>query len=119
MLWQNSSQTLESRLGLKGSPHLNSLKRLIAAALCLMISPLPALCQQAASGHAGQIKALIPAATRNAKTAKVRDDLEWNDLLKTEKSGRVRAGLTDGSILSGGSKRELRVVQHDAASQKT
>ena len=98
---------------------MNSLKRLTAAALCLMISPFPALCQQAASGHAGEIKALIPAATRNAKAAKVRDDLDWNDLLKTEKSGRVRAGLTDGSILSVGSNSELRVVQHDAASQQT
>ena len=31
----------------------------------------------------------------------------------------MRAGLTDGSILSVGSNSELRVVQHDAASQQT
>jgi hypothetical protein len=94
-------------------------KRLIAAVLCLLLSPLPALCESPASDHAGQINALIPAATRNAKPAKVRDDLQWNDLLKTEKTGRVRAGLADGSILSVGSNSELRVVQHDAASQQT
>jgi len=78
------------------------------------------LCAPPAGGQAaGQISALIPLATRNAKPAKVKDDLEWNDLLKTEQKGRLRAGLTDGSILSLGSNSELRVVQHDAASQQT
>ena len=81
------------------------------------MSPLPALC--AGAQTAGQISALIPAATRNAQPAKVKDDLSWNDLLKTEQKGRLRAGLTDGSILSLGSNSELRVVQHDAASQQT
>ena len=85
-----------------------------------MLSTLPALCAPAAAGQpAGQIRALIPAATRNANPAKVNDGLEWNDLLKTEQKGRLRAGLTDGSILSLGSNSELRVVQHDAASQQT
>jgi ferric-dicitrate binding protein FerR (iron transport regulator) len=82
-----------------------------------MLSPLPALC--AGSQTAGQISALIPSATRNAQPAKVKDDLSWNDLLKTEQKGRLRAGLTDGSILSLGSNSELRVVQHDSASQQT
>src|SRR3989475_4780118 len=88
--------------------------------LCLLISPLPALCAPPAGGRiAGQISALIPSTTRNAQPAKVKDDLSWNDLLKTEQKGRLRAGLTDGSILSLGSNSELRVVQHDAASQQT
>jgi ferric-dicitrate binding protein FerR (iron transport regulator) len=98
---------------------LTTCKRLIAVVLCFLLSPLPAISQQAAGDHAGQIKALIPAATRNAKPAKVKDDVDWNDLLKTEKSGRLRASLKDGSILSVGSNSELRVVQHDAASQQT
>jgi hypothetical protein len=81
---------------------------------------MPALCAPPAGGQpAGQIRALIPKATRNATVAKVNDDLEWNDLLKTEQKGRLRVGLTDGSILSLGSNSELRVVQHDAASQQT
>jgi hypothetical protein len=96
------------------------LKRLIAGALCLLLSPLPVLCQSGAvDQHAGQINALIPAATRNAKPAKAKDDLQWNDLLKTDHGGRLRAGLADGSILSLGSNSELKVVQHDAASQQT
>jgi ferric-dicitrate binding protein FerR (iron transport regulator) len=82
-----------------------------------MLSPLPALC--AGGQNAGAISALIPSATRNSVPAKVKDDLVWNDLLKTEQKGRVRASLTDGSILSLGSNSELRVVQHDAASQQT
>ncbi len=85
-----------------------------------MLSPLPVLCAPAGTSQtAGQISALIPSATRNALPAKVKDDLLWNDLLKTEQKGRLRAGLTDGSILSLGSNSELRVVQHDAASQQT
>src|SRR5882672_12081537 len=85
-----------------------------------MLSPLPALCAPPAGGQtAGQISALIPSATRNSVPARVKDDLVWNDLLKTEQKGRVRASLTDGSILSLGSNSELRVVQHDAASQQT
>jgi hypothetical protein len=74
----------------------------------------------AAGGQrAGQINALMPAATRNDKPAKAKDDLDWNDVLKTTASGRVRAGLSDGSILSLGPNSELKVVQHDAASQQT
>jgi FecR protein len=92
-------------------------RRLIAAVLCLFLSPLPASC--APGDHAGQINALVPAASRNSAPAKVKDDLQWNDLLQTGSSGRLRAGLADGSILSLGSSSELRVVQHDAASQQT
>ena len=110
------AQEIEVRKG----PDLIPFRSFIAGLLCLLLSLLPALCQSPAGGQAaGQIRALIPLATRNAKTAKVNDGLEWNDLLRTEQKGRVRAGLTDGSILSLGSNSELRVVQHDAASQQT
>ena len=88
--------------------------------LCLLLSPLPSFCAPPDAGqHAGQINALVPAAMRNNSTAKVKDDLNWNDLLKTQQNGRVRAGLADGSILSVGSNSELQVVQHDGASQQT
>jgi len=88
--------------------------------MCFLLSTLPVLSEpQAAGQRAGQVDAVIPAAMRNDKTAKVKDELQWNDLLKTTHSGRVRAGLTDGSILSVGSDSELRVVQHDGASQQT
>lgn len=96
------------------------LKRGIASFLCCLLAALPVLGEPQASGqHAGQIDALIPAATKNAQAATVKEELQWNDLLATEHTGRVRAGLADGSLLSLGSDSELRVVQHDAASQQT
>jgi hypothetical protein len=95
-------------------------RRLTAVFVSFLLSPLSAFCEPQGGGqHAGQINAMIPAATRNAQTAKAKDELLWNDLLKTEHSGRVRAGLTDGSILSLGSDSELHIVQHDGTSQQT
>lgn len=97
-----------------------ALRRFIAIFLACVTAAMPALSQpQGEAQRAGQITALIPAATRNAQTAKPNDELHWNDLLKTEHSGRVRVGLTDGSILSLGSDSELRVVQHDSATQQS
>ncbi len=95
-------------------------KRMTAVALCILLLDLPVLGgPRPADQRAGQIDALIPAATRNDVAAKAKDDLDWNDLLKTAKSGRIRASLLDGSILSVGSSSELRVVEHDAATQQT
>src|SRR5580658_7400192 len=99
---------------------MNLLKRILVGPLCLLLCSLPVLASpQTGAQHAGQISAMIPAATRNSQPAKVKDDLQWNDVLKTTHSGRVRAGLDDGSILSLGSDSELRIVQHDSASQQT
>jgi hypothetical protein len=96
---------------------LNTLYRFVALLLCLAISPLQLLAADAQT--AGQVSALIPAATRNDKPAKAKDAVYWNDLLKTAAAGRLRASLSDGSILSLGSNSEIKVVQHDAASQQT
>ena len=100
---------------------MNSFKHFVVALLCFLLAYLPVMAEpQAAAGQqAGQINALIPAATRNSQMASVKEELDWNDLLKTEQTGRVRAGLNDGSILSVGSSSELRIVQHDATSQQT
>ncbi len=96
----------------------------LAVFLCYLLSPLAmfAVPQGAPGGSsqpAGQITALIPTATRNSAPAKVKDDVHWNDLIKTERSGRARIGLSDGSILSVGSNSELKIVQHDPNSQQT
>jgi hypothetical protein len=99
---------------------MSHFRRATAILVCFLISPLTGLAEpQGGTQRAGEIDALIPAATRNSQPTKAKDDIDWNDLLKTERSGRVRAGLTDGSILSVGSDSELRVVQHDATSQQT
>ncbi len=99
---------------------MNYFRRATAILVCFLISPLAGMAQpQSGSQRAGQIQALIPAATRNSQPTKAQDEIDWNDLLKTAHAGRLRAGLTDGSILSVGSDSELRVVQHDATSQQT
>lgn len=92
------------------------IKQILAIVLSLLLTGLPAF---AADQTAGKITALIPAASRNSQPAQARDTLDWNDLLQTTQTGRLRAGLNDGSILSLGSNSELRVVQHDAATQQT
>jgi len=95
-------------------------RRVGASLLCCLLCVLPVLGQsQAAGQRAGQIDAMIPAASVNSQTAQVKEPLQWNDLLATEPNGRVRAGLTDGSLISLGSNSQLRILQHDAASQQT
>lgn len=87
--------------------------------LCSLLCVLPVLGEPQSGQSAGQIDAMIPAASVNSQTAQVKEPLQWNDLLATAQSGRVRAGLADGSLLSLGSNSQLRIVQHDAASQQT
>jgi hypothetical protein len=95
------------------------LKSFLSIPLCLLLIANPIAAAAADNQAAGEVKALIPDASRNTKPVRVKDSLDWNDLLKTDAQGRLRAGLTDGSILSLGSNSELKVVQHDAASQQT
>jgi hypothetical protein len=77
--------------------------------------------------RAGIISALLPVAHivrgagRAAVTTQVKkgDDVNWSDLVRTERGGRARITLSDQSILSLGSQAELRVVKHDARTQQT
>ena len=94
-------------------------KSLLSVLLSLLLAATPLYAAPADSQTAGEVKATIPDAWRNSHPVKVKDTLEWNDLLQTAAQGRLRAGLTDGSILSVGSNAALRVLQHDAASQQT
>ena len=94
-------------------------RSLLSVVLSLLLIALPAWAEPAGDQTAGEVKALIPDASRNAQPLAVKDTLQWNDLLQTNAKGRLRAGLTDGSILSLGSNSQLRVVQHDATSQQT
>jgi len=97
------------------------LKSLLSISLSLLLAAMPLYAAPIDTNTqtAGEVKALIPAASRNAQPVKVKDGIDWNDLLHTDAHGRLRAGLTDGSILSLGSNSELQVVQHDAVSQQT
>ena len=98
----------------------SGVQRVMALVLCLMLSPLPVLAQQGANPpQAGQITTLVPHATRNFEVASAKQDVRWNDLMQTARSGRLRMSLRDGSILSMGSETQMRVVQHDPAAQRT
>ena len=96
------------------------LYRIVAVVLCLLMMPLPTFSQgQSSSQPAGQITALIPQATRNGALANAKDEVMWNDVVRTEGAGRARIALRDGSVLSVGSNSELKVVQHDPLTQQT
>src|ERR1035441_3478061 len=95
------------------------LKSLLSVSLSLLLAATPIVAAPTDSQTAGEVKALIPDAWRNAHPVRVKDSLEWNDLLQTSAQGRLRAGLTDGSILSLGSNGGLKVLRHDAISQQT
>jgi len=95
------------------------LRSLLSISLSLLLVVTPMMAAPSTDQKAGEVKALIPAASRNEAPVKVKDSLQWNDLLKTDAQGRLRAGLNDGSILSLGSNSELKVVQSDAKSQQT
>lgn len=99
--------------------HFSLPYRAVALVLCLMMSPVPMLAQGSSSQPAGTITALVPQATRNGSVAKAKDEVMWNDVLRTEGAGRARVQLRDGSILSLGSNSELKVTQHDPATQQT
>src|SRR5579872_7036174 len=90
------------------------LNRVLAASLCLLL-PLSGFCQTPGGGAqaAGSVAALDPSATRNGAGLKLRDELQ------TDKAGRLRVNLRDGSILSLGSNSHLRVVVHNAVAQQT
>jgi hypothetical protein len=91
----------------------------LAVLLCVLMAIAPLWAEPAGEQTAGSVKNLIPDASRNAQPLAVNATLDWNDLLQTNAKGRVRAQLTDGSLLSVGSNSQLRVVQHDATAQQT
>ncbi|HYW39978.1 MAG TPA: FecR family protein [Terriglobales bacterium] len=94
-------------------------KSLLSVLLSFLLAAMPVFAAPTDGQTAGEVKTLIPAAWRNSQPLKVKDSLEWNDLLQTSAEGRLRAGLTDGSVISLGSNGALKVVQHDAVSQQT
>ena len=79
---------------------------------------------QAPGGRgAGKVSRMIPAVNlqRAAKLvpASTAMPVLWGDTLTTDRGGRARVALDDGSILNVGSDSSIRVVSHDAAAQRT
>lgn len=72
---------------------------------------------------AGQVNRLIPDVNlqhgSRVQLATAGSKVQWGDLVTTDREGRARIVLDDGSILNVGSDSQIRVVQHDAAHQQT
>jgi hypothetical protein len=89
--------------------------------VCTVMAFPPALLAQVQS--AGIISREIPNVNlqhgAKVQLAEANAKIQWGDVIKTDRGGRARIALDDGSILNVGSDSQLKVVQHDAASQKT
>ncbi len=92
----------------------------LAAAASLPAFPPPQTAQQPLAGN---ITALIPTGSvlREKKTYEAKKDMQvfWQDTVKTERGGRARLRLEDGSILNVGSQASLVVTKHDPGKQQT
>jgi hypothetical protein len=72
---------------------------------------------------AGHITALLPVdqVLRQDKTLDAAKDMDLflDDVVKTDRGGRVRIALADGSVLNVGSDAQIRILQHDVKHQET
>ncbi|MFQ5817068.1 MAG: tandem-95 repeat protein, partial [Terriglobia bacterium] len=98
-----------------------------AMGVCLLLLGFPPLTLLAddkpAAAPAGTVTALIPKdyieRGKTVAEAQKGAPVFWRDIIRTEKGGRVRIGLSDGSILNIGSQARLRIVSHDEQSQQS
>ena len=93
----------------------------LAILVSMALAFVPVLSAQDQS--AGQISRQIPIVNiqhgLRVQPASDGSKVVWGDLVTTDRGGRARISLDDGSILNVGSDSQLRVVQHDAANQRT
>jgi len=101
-------------------------QRILSAAVLALVAAAVALAQATAQSpnRAGEVRlALAPAdIVRGAEPpfpAQRSEPIDWLDLLRTGRGGRIRAGLLDGSLLNVGSDSELRVLRHDPGTSQT
>jgi len=73
--------------------------------------------------EAGKVTREVPKGTveRQGKDLPLvtNDPVDWNDIVRTQDKGRLQITLTDGSVLSVGSRSEMKIVKHDAQTQET
>ena len=97
----------------------SGLWRLLALPAFLVLATALAAQEQSA----GQISRMIPDVNLQhgpkVRLASTGVKVQWGDLVTTDSNGRARVLLDDGSILNVGSNSQIRVVQHDAANQRT
>jgi hypothetical protein len=73
--------------------------------------------------EAGKVTREVPQGTvqRQGKEMPLvtNDPVEWNDTVHTQSKGRLMITLTDGSVLSVGSRSEMKIVKVDPEAQQT
>jgi len=73
--------------------------------------------------EAGKVTREVPRGTveRQGKDLPLvtNDPVDWNDVVRTQDKGRLQITLTDGSLLSVGSRSEMTIVKHDPETQQT
>jgi ferric-dicitrate binding protein FerR (iron transport regulator) len=74
---------------------------------------------------AGSVTNEIPSAVRQpvGQVTKlplnVAEDVDWNDLVQTLQTGRVRIALLDGSVLNVGARSQMRITEYNPQAQQT
>jgi hypothetical protein len=95
----------------------------VAVLLCFLLSPFSALSfgdnNTSSFEPVGKITGLVSIATRNRINSNIRDVVRANDNLSTNKSGRMRIELQDGSTLNVGFESDLKIVKHSPATGET
>ena len=91
----------------------------------IMVLGVPILLHaQTAPIEAGKVTREVPQGSvqRQGKTEMplvLNDPVDWNDTVHTQNKGRLQITLKDGSVLSVGSRSEMRVVKADPVAQQT
>ena len=79
--------------------------------------------QQSSAQEAGKVTREIPRGRLDRRgqvlPLTLNDPVEWNDQIHTFESGRLQITLLDGSLLSVGSRSEMKIVRHAADTQQT
>jgi hypothetical protein len=78
------------------------------------------------SPTAGKVTKVIPddevvqhQGERQEIELKLNESVNWEDVIRTLRAGRVRIGLLDGSFLNIGVRSVMRITKHDAQTQQT
>ncbi len=101
--------------------HIESIRAGMALLMCVLLSPLCLLAYSDSVGHeaAGKVTGISRSATEDGVSASLKDVVRTNEQLSTNKSGRLRIRLEDGSILSVGSESQVRILKHEPTTGET
>jgi ferric-dicitrate binding protein FerR (iron transport regulator) len=95
------------------------LQRLVSPLLCLVLLYASAAFadNDSYSEHepVGKITGLASAASESGSVVTDKSSVQSNDVLATNRSGRLRIQLRDGSVLGMGSDTQLRIRKHDSS----